>query len=97
MRKRYLQVSYRAGKPLAAYFYLPRQASDRSVRAERRDAGLLIDYAADGRPIGIEIAAPSKASLNAINQILLELKQQPATADELAPLLSAAHDAPASV
>ena len=89
MRKRYLQVSYRNGKPLAAYLYLPRQTADKSARVERREQGLLVDYAADGRPIGIEITAPTKMSLSFVNQLLTDLNQQVATADELAPLLFA--------
>jgi hypothetical protein len=92
MRKRYLQVSYRNGKPLAAYLYLPRQSSDRSARVERREQGLLVDYAADGRPIGIEITAPTKTSLSFMNQLLTDLNQQAATADELAPLLFTGQD-----
>ena len=97
MQMRYLQVSYRGGKPLAAYLYLPRQTADKSARVERREQGLLVDYAADDRPIGIEITAPTKVSVGLINQILTDLNQQAATADELAPLLSAAQTAKAPV
>ncbi len=32
MGKRYLEVTYRDGKPVAAYLYLQRQSGDRSVR-----------------------------------------------------------------
>jgi hypothetical protein len=87
MKKRYLQVSYRGGKPLAAYLYLPRITGDKSARTERRERGLLVDYTPDGRPIGIEITAPTKITLSLVNQILSDLNQQAATADELAPLL----------
>lgn len=53
---------------------------------------MLVDYAADGRPIGVEITAPGIVSLNAINEILKELNQQPATADEIAPLFTSPKD-----
>jgi uncharacterized protein YuzE len=71
MRQRYLQVGFLKGKPFAAYLYLARRAGDVSARTERQDAGLLIDYAADGRAIGIEITAPSKVTLEAINRALV--------------------------
>ncbi len=87
MKQRYLEVSYRRGKPLAAYLYLPRQAGDRSARTERQEAGLLVDYAPDGRPIGVEITAPSQVTLAAFNRVLAAVQQSPLTPTELAPLL----------
>ena len=51
--------------------------------------GLLVDYAKDGRPLGIEITAPSQTSLGAINRLLRELGQRPMTRAELAPLRAA--------
>ncbi len=87
MNQRYLEVSYRRGKPLAAYLYLPREAGDRSARTEPQEAGLLVDYAADGRAIGVEITAPSQITLAALKRILATLEQAPATEPEFAPLL----------
>ena len=89
MKDRYLEVTFRNGKPLAAYLYLPRNPEDASVRTERAGDGLLIDFAADGRPIGIEITAPSKLSLETLNRALAAVNQDPATADELGPLAAA--------
>ena len=77
MKQRYLEVSYRRGKPLAAYLYLPRRADDRSGRTERHEAGLIIDYAPDGRPIGVEITAPQAVPLERLNTLLVELGQLP--------------------
>lgn len=52
MKTRYLEVTYRLGKPLAAYLYLPRQPGDKSVRTQRDEkTGLVSDFAADGRLI----------------------------------------------
>jgi uncharacterized protein YuzE len=87
MKQRYLEVSFRRGKPLAAYLYLPRQAGDRSARTERHEAGLLVDYAADGRAIGVEITGPSQVTLATVNRVLAAIQQSPLTAAELAPLL----------
>lgn len=89
MRHRYLEVTFRKGRPVAAYLYLPRVAGDASVRTERHECGLLIDYAADGRAIGVEITAPSQVTLAALNRILAELGEEPASEEDLAPLIAA--------
>jgi hypothetical protein len=88
MKHRYLEITYRHGKPFAAYFYLPRIAGDTSSRTERHATGLVIDYAADGRAIGVEITSPSKVTLATLNLALAAAKQEPAAADDLAPLLA---------
>ncbi|MBI4567354.1 MAG: DUF2283 domain-containing protein [Planctomycetes bacterium] len=54
MKHCYLEVTHRKGRPLAAYYYLPRRDDDKSAKTRRVAAGLLADFAADGRPIGIE-------------------------------------------
>jgi hypothetical protein len=89
MSSRYLEITYRHGKPIAAYFYLPRQAGDGSGRTVAGDAGLVTDYNADGRPIGIEITSPSNLTLASLNAALAAAKQPPATPDDIAPLLTA--------
>jgi uncharacterized protein YuzE len=89
MKHRFLEITFRRGRPFAAYLYLPRKPGDKSVRSERQPSGLLIDYAEDGRPIGIEITAPSKVTLASFNKALAAANQEPVTLDDLAPLLSA--------
>lgn len=89
MQQRYLEMTFRNGKALAAYLYLPRQTDDRSVRTEEIEPGLIIDFAADGRPIGIEITRPSGIVVAAINRALAAVGQPPATAEELQPLVAA--------
>ena len=64
MHESYLEVTYRHGRPMAAYLYLPRRRGDRSHRTSRAAGGLLIDFNRQGRPIGIEITAPGKLSLH---------------------------------
>lgn len=85
MRKSYLEVTFRNGKPLAGYVYLPRRSGDLSVRTEKREGGIVVDYAADGRPIGIEITSPQHVSLAVINEIISRV-DEPANSGELAPL-----------
>ena len=75
MKRSYLEVTYRHGKPLAAYLYLPRRPGDVSARTEKRAGGLLVDYAADGRPIGIELTSPANVSLAAINDVVASVDE----------------------
>ena len=86
MRDSYLEVTYRRGKPLAAYLYLPRRDDDTVARTVRSEAGLLVDYAADGRAIGLEITAPGQITLAAVNRALAAAQQAPASSADFAPL-----------
>ena len=89
MKQPYLEVTFRNGRPLAAYYYLPRRAGQKSVRTRRVEPGLVIDFARGGDAIGIEITTPSKFSLAALNRVLRELGFPAATRGELAPVLAA--------
>ncbi len=89
MKERYLEVTFRHGRPIAAYFYLPREANQKSARTRRVEPGLIIDFTAEGQAIGIEITAPTKVSLAALNGVLKELGHAPATEADLAPVLAA--------
>jgi len=89
MNNAYLEVTYRQGKPVAAYYYLPRLPGQRSIRTRRVEPGLLIDFAKDGRPIGVEITAPSAISVTAFNRALRELGLAPVKREEMAPLIAA--------
>jgi len=62
MKDRYLEVTFRHGRPIAAYYYLPRGTDQKSVRTRRVEPGLIIDFAANGQAIGIEITAPNLTS-----------------------------------
>jgi hypothetical protein len=89
MKQPYLEVTYRRGRPIAAYLDLLRNAGDTSHRTERVEPGMVIDFTADGRPMGIEITAPTEVSLAAINGILERLGLSPVTQADLAPLEAA--------
>ena len=84
-----LQVTYRKGKPFAAYIYLARSPGNRSVRTEQIGPELLIDYAADGSPLGIEIVSPGYVSDDEIITVFDRLGLDRPTAAELAPLRAA--------
>ncbi|MEX0887595.1 MAG: DUF2283 domain-containing protein [Phycisphaeraceae bacterium] len=89
MKHAYLEVTYRKGRPIAAYYYLPRLTGDVSARTQRIAGGLLIDFDRTGRAIGIEISSPSGFDLVQLNEVLVEVGQQPVGPEDLAPLMAA--------
>ena len=89
MKEAYLEVTFRHGRPLAAYLYLPRQAGDKSHRTSRVEPGLVIDFNDSGSPIGIEFTAPTKVTVDVLNEVLHALGQRGVTQADLAPLRAA--------
>lgn len=89
MARTYLEVTFCDGKPFAAYLQLPRKTGDKAARSRKAEGGLVIDFAADGRPIGIEITSPSVFSIDALNRVMTSLNLKPASAKDMAPLLAA--------
>ena len=89
MREPYLEVTFRHGRAIAAYYYLPRPPGQKSARTRRVEPGLVIDFTTGGQAIGIEITAPAKLSLAALNDVLRELGQPPASQADLAAVLAA--------
>ena len=89
MNDSYLEVTFRHGRPLAAYYYLPRRPKDKCYRTKRVEPGLVIDFARDGKPIGIEIVAPDKLTLAVFNRVLREIGYPPLKRADLAPLMAA--------
>ncbi len=89
MNESYLEVMFRHGKPIAAYYYLPRRPREKSSRTRRVEPGLVIDFTVRGKPIGIEILAPQKLTLTAFNRVLRELGLPTLKRVDLAPLMAA--------
>jgi hypothetical protein len=89
MSHRYLEITYRNGKPLAAYLYLPRQDGDKSARVEPHGRGYLVDWTDDGRPIGIEMPSPARVTIAGLNDVLAELRLEPLAPEEVSPLVAA--------
>jgi Protein of unknown function (DUF2283) len=89
MKSSYLEVTFRNGRPLAAYLYLPRRPNDKSYRTAKAAPGLVIDFNRRGTPIGIEITAPAKLSMAALNRVLRRLGLPLVTRADLAPLRAA--------
>ena len=84
-----LQITYRKGKPFAAYIYLASTPGQKSVRTESVTQDLLIDYAEDGTPIGIEIVSPRYVSIDEIQSIFDRLGFDKPDSAELEPIKAA--------
>ena len=82
----YLQVTYRNGQPLAAYYRPLGVRRRKSARCEEMKPGLVIDFAADGSTLGIEILEPRQLRATSFNRVLRALGLPTVTAADLAPL-----------
>jgi uncharacterized protein YuzE len=88
MSKPYLEVTYRQGKPFAAYLYLRRRPGDTAATTQRhRD--FVVDYSADGRAIGIEFTSLRLVDLSSVNNVLTNAHEEALSAADLAPLSAA--------
>lgn len=85
---RFLEVSNENGRSLAAYLHL-RDPRGASAYSEGRGEGIVVDFGADKRPIGVEIVTPSIVTPVKLNHILAELGESLATEAELRPLRAA--------
>lgn len=89
MKRVSLKVTYRGGRPIAAYVQLPRQPGDRVMTTQKIDDVLLVDRAADGRPIGVEGVDPSQFDPERFFDLLRALGQSDIDRDEFRPLAAA--------
>ena len=81
-----LEASYLHGELIAAYLHLPAADGAPSTRCEEAGPGLVIDFASDGRPIGIEVTMPRLVTVIAINEVLSKLGMPTMSERDLAPL-----------
>jgi len=89
MKQRYLEVTFRRGKPLAAYLYLPRVGAPRAARTVDHGHGLHVDFDSSCAAIGVEITAPSAVTVADVNDILGKLGIELIASEEWAPLRAA--------
>ena len=90
MTERSLQVTYRRGRPFAAYLHLSHIPGEKSAKTKASADGLLVvDYGATGRPVGVEITAPQAVTLERLNQLLAELGLAPLAEQDYEPLRAA--------
>lgn len=89
MKEPYLEVTFRKGRPIAAYLYLQRRPEEKSYSTSTAEPGLVIDFNHSEKPIGIEITAPTEVTVGALNRVLHSLGVPPVTQSDLAPLQAA--------
>lgn len=84
-----VQITYRKGKPFAAYICLSPRLGRQSARTEEETPDLLVDYAEDGTPLGIEIVSPGYVTIDEIQGVLERLGIGRLGPAELEPLKAA--------
>ena len=89
MKDRYLEITFRKGKPLAAYLYLTGKKGVQCDKTIKIDEGLIADYDHAGVPVGLEIISPTTASVQQIKDALEKLHVEPIDENELAPIKGA--------
>ena len=90
MTERSLQVTYRKGRPFAAYLHLSHATGEKSARTVGTPDGLLVvDYNDADEPLGVEITAPQAVSLERVNELLASLGQQLLSDLEFRPMKAA--------
>ena len=83
-----LEVTYRQGRPFAAYLQLE-SAGRVAAKTTEFAPSLLVDYDAAGAPLGLEILAFDEATIARINEFLVSIGKPVLTSRELAPLRAA--------
>ena len=81
-----LQVTFREGRPWAAYYHLQRPLGTRRAQTIEIEEGLVADLDQRGKPIRIEIVHPCKESALALNRALAKFKLPTLSKEELRPL-----------
>lgn len=84
-----VQVTYRMGQPFAAYIALDRRPGDSVTRTDEASSDLLVDYAEDGRVLGIEVVTPKAVTIDEILAVFDRLGLGRPAEEELAPLRAA--------
>jgi uncharacterized protein YuzE len=80
-----LQITYKSGKPLAAYLSLDSNGKRAVARTEEVSPDLLVDYAADGSPLGLEILSPGTVTIERVWAVFDQLGLDRPPASELSP------------
>jgi len=86
VRDENLKITYRHGLFLAAYYSFAVRGKARGHRTREMEPGLLVDFTRSGRPIGVEILDPKKASLSALNRIMRTIGLPPLKRADVRPL-----------
>ena len=85
----FLEMSFREGKPFAAYLQLPRESGAKVARTREIRPGLVVDFAADGKAMGLEIVNPMQTDVETVLSVLADVHAGPVSPQDLAPLCAA--------
>lgn len=80
-----LQITFRKGVPFSAYLTFPRASEAMVGRTEQMENGFIVDRDIEGKPFGLELTNP-KVTLEQVNEILVQLGQEPLSSQEWAPM-----------
>jgi hypothetical protein len=90
MTERSLQVTYRKGRPFAAYLHLFHATGEKSAKTVATPDGLLVvDYNNAGQAVGVEISSPQAVPLDRLNELLATLGEAPLPEQDYRPLRAA--------
>lgn len=74
MSTRNIEISFRKGKPIAAYLYLrDPKVRTKSASTSEPEPGIIVDYSNEGAPLGIEIVMPLSISSGRVDEVLKSL------------------------
>lgn len=84
-----IQVTYRKGRPFAAYIYLRHRPGGKAVRTEEIGNDLLVDFGHEDEPMGIEVVNPEAVRIEEILSVFDSLGLVRPDPIELGPLQAA--------
>lgn len=84
-----LQITYRKGKPFAAYIYLPNHSGQKTIRSEKIRPGLIVDFDGDENPVGIEVISPGVTSIEELEEVFDEVNLERPDRKDLDPIAAA--------
>lgn len=88
MKATTLEVTFRKGKPFAAYLRLEGSRA-KVTRTKEAAPSLLVDFDEAGRALGLEILAFDDVTVARINEVLVSIGHRALPERELAPLRAA--------
>ena len=65
-----IEITYRRGRSVAAYVSFDGGSAARSHSTREAAPGLVVDFARNGKAIGLELVAPRTVTLAAVNKVL---------------------------
>ncbi len=83
-----LTISYRGGEPYAAYLTLAHPLKAKVYRTRALENEILVDFARDGQPLGIELLDPRRTTLTRLNRIMRRLRLPPLRQEMVRPLMT---------